>query len=116
MRVIVCGGRDYRDRKAVFDALDRLQRKRGISFLIVGGTSGADYLAWQWADKRGVPCGVYNAEWKEHGRAAGPIRNQRMLDEGEPDGVVAFPGGTGTADMIERARRAGLAVWEPVNK
>lgn len=114
MRIIVCGGRDYRDRNALFHALDRLHAKRGIGFLIVGGTSGADYLAWQWADERNVPCGVYNADWKEHGRAAGPIRNQRMLDDGKPDGVVAFPGGNGTADMIVRAKGAGLTVWEPV--
>lgn len=114
MRVLVCGGRNFHDRRAVDDALDRLHQKRGIDFLIVGGTSGADYLAWQWAEGLGVPCGVYNAAWKEHGRRAGPLRNQRMLDDGKPDGVVAFPGGSGTADMITRARRVGLTVWEPL--
>jgi len=36
-----------------------------------------------------------------------------MIDDGKPDGVVAFPGGTGTADMIRRAKKAGLKVWEP---
>jgi hypothetical protein len=47
---------------------------------------------------------------KKHGRAARPIRNQRMLDEGKPDLVVAFPGGRGTTDMIRRAERAGVPV------
>lgn len=113
MHIIVCGGRDYRDRRAVYNALDRLHAKRGIEFLIQGAADGADYLAWQWAEDRGVPCGSYPALWNEHGRAAGPIRNQQMIDEGKPDGVVAFPGGKGTADLIARARRAGLTVWEP---
>jgi hypothetical protein len=57
-----------------------------------------------------VPIDVYVAQWKKHGRAAGPIRNQRMLDKGKPDLVVAFPGGRGTADMIRRAERAGVPV------
>lgn len=114
MRVIVCGGRDFRDRKAVFDALDRLHAKRGIGFLIQGCADGADYLAWQWGEARGVPVGSYPAEWDRYGKRAGAIRNQQMIDEGKPDGVVAFPGGRGTADMVRRAEAAGLKVWFPV--
>jgi hypothetical protein len=52
------------------------------------------------------------ADWRKYGAAAGPIRNQRML-EGPPDIVVAFAGGKGTADMVQRARAAGIAVIEP---
>lgn len=52
-------------------------------------------------DRRGRP---YNAK-------AGPDRNQRMIDEGRPDLVVAFPGGRGTADMIRRATEAGIEVF-----
>jgi hypothetical protein len=46
------------------------------------------------------------------GKAAGPIRNQRMIDEGKPDLVIAFPGGRGTADMVSRAKKAGIPVQE----
>jgi hypothetical protein len=49
------------------------------------------------------------ADWSI-GRKAGPIRNQRMLDEHAPDLVVAFPGGRGTADMVRRARKSGVEV------
>jgi hypothetical protein len=52
------------------------------------------------------------ADWKAHGRAAGPIRNQRMIDEHRPELVVAAPGGRGTADMVRRARAAGIEVFE----
>ena len=51
------------------------------------------------------------AKWDElgrNGRKAGPIRNQQMLDEGRPSLVVAFPGGRGMADMVRRARNAGV--------
>lgn len=51
-------------------------------------------------DRRGRP---YNAK-------AGPDRNQRMIDEGRPGLVIAFPGGDGTADMIHRAQEAGIEV------
>lgn len=46
-------------------------------------------------------------------RAAGPIRDQEMLDKGKPDLVVAFLGNRGTADMVRRAREAGVPVRRP---
>ena len=60
--------------------------------------------------------GSYPAQWDVYGRRAGPIRNQEMIDEGKPDGVVAFPGGKGTADMVRRAEAAGLKVWFPCGR
>jgi hypothetical protein len=50
-----------------------------------------------------VPVIEFPANWKVYGRAAGPIRNMKMLLEGKPDLVVAFPGGIGTADMVKKA-------------
>lgn len=116
-RFIVCGGRDYADREAVFAALDRLHAKVGIAGIAHGGATGADALAHEWAKARGVPCKVYpvpNAEWKKKGAAAGPLRNAYMAADFQPDGVVAFPGGRGTMSMTEIARFNGITVWEPV--
>jgi hypothetical protein len=58
------------------------------------------------------------ADWKRLGRKAGPIRNQRMLVEGKPDLVVAFPGGKGMAGMVTLARNASIGImvvdsWAP---
>jgi len=108
MRVIVCGGRDYADYSAVARAL----HQNGVSELACGGATGADSLAYDWAWKTGKPCKLFYADWKQHGKAAGPIRNQQMLDEFKPDAVIAFPGGKGTADMVRRARAAGVRVVE----
>lgn len=113
MRLLVCGGRSYDDRERLFAALDLAAAKCGMSTLIHGGARGADRLAGEWAAARRIQETVYPAGWTEFGRRAGPIRNQRMLDDGRPDGVVAFPGGAGTADMIRRANAAGLPVWRP---
>jgi len=80
--------------------------------LIHGGARGADRAADEWAVVSWVVVEEYKADWKNDGRAAGPIRNQRMLDLGKPDLVIAFPGGRGTADMVKRARKAGVEVME----
>jgi hypothetical protein len=112
MRVLVCGGRDFADRQLAIDTLDSLDAERGIGRIIHGAARGADTLADEWAAARGVPVERFHADWRAHGKAAGPLRNQRMLDEGRPGLVVAFPGGRGTADMVRRARAAGVEVIE----
>lgn len=113
IKVLVCGGRDYRDRRRVFEVLDGLVMdlaRPPVSTIIQGEARGADTLGKVWARSRRVRVESYAADWETHGRAAGPIRNKRMLDEGRPDLVVAFPGGRGTANMVEQARAAGVEV------
>lgn len=109
-RLLVCGGRDYQDAFAVFWTLDRIDALRRVTMLIHGGARGADFMGGQWAEARYVPVRVYPADWRRDGRAAGPIRNRRMLNEAKPDLVLAFPGGAGTADMIRVASSAGVYV------
>lgn len=111
-RVLVCGGRHYSDWARVIECLDCIQVDRKISLVIHGGALGADDLGSRWAYLRGIPSKVFPAHWGMHGKAAGPIRNQQMIEEGKPDLVVAFPGGTGTADMVRRAKSAGIPVEE----
>lgn len=114
MRLLVCGGRDFADREKLDRVLRLVDRTKGpIKTLIHGAAPGADSLAAKWADDTGlVEFGevlAFPANWRD-GKRAGPIRNQQMLDEGKPDMVIAFPGGTGTANMIKLARAAGVPV------
>ena len=111
-RIIVCGGRQYADRERVFAVLDMLHVECIIALVIHGGAPGADRLAADWAMLRVVPIAAYIAQWNRDGRAAGPIRNQLMLNEAKPSLVVAFLGGRGTADLVKRARLAGVKVIE----
>lgn len=112
MRVLVCGGRDYHNADAVWGALDAVLKtcKHDYMTIIQGAARGADQLAVAWCLDRSVPYDSYKADWTKHGMAAGPKRNQRMIDEGKPDLVIAFPGGSRTADMIRRALAAGIEV------
>lgn len=87
MKVLVCGGRDFDDMDLVERTLDAID----VTEIIEGGAQGADRLAREWAEFRRVPVRTFKADWKRYGRGAGPQRNQQMLDEGQPDLVVAFP-------------------------
>jgi hypothetical protein len=112
MRVIVCGGRNFRSPAQVWRELDRLHADCPITALMQGGATGADRFAREWAiTKPAVHCFVCNADWDLYGNAAGPIRNAKML-EWKPDLVVAFPGGRGTASMVKLSRAAGVEVRE----
>lgn len=109
-RVLVCGGRGYDDIAEMYAALDALGR--GVETVISGMARGADTLAARWARERGKTLLAFPADWTAHGKAAGPIRNTKMLVEGRPTLVVAFPGGPGTADMLKQAKAARVPTLE----
>ena len=108
MRLLVCGGRDFANEAALRRILDKYHSKTPVSVLIQGGARGADRLAANWARANGVECHEYPADWRQHGKRAGYLRNQQMLDEGKPDFVIAFPGGIGTNMMIKLSNLANI--------
>lgn len=134
--ILVCGGRYYGNRALVFKTLDTLLTDRGWHpsdiRVITGGASGADSLGIQWAKDRGAAYKPYYADWddlshpnavikrrkngKKYDALAGHRRNQKMLDREHPLVVVAFPGGTGTADMISRAKIEDVEVLMAVTE
>lgn len=111
MKVLVCGGRSFNDRHMVNAILSEI---RPVPTLIIhGGAAGADRIADFWAKARKIPVASYPVskdEWALHGLAAGPIRNAKMLDESAPDLVIAFPGGSGTANTVMLAERRRIPV------
>lgn len=111
MKILVCGGRNYANREFVFSTLNTIHAsyEGGITCVVHGDAAGADSIADEWAREESIRRLPYPANWKKNGKAAGPIRNGRMLAE-NPDIalVVAFPGGTGTEDMIRKAEAAGI--------
>lgn len=115
MRVLVCGSRDFDDRELMLWFCGTF---RNGDVLIEGGARGADRLARQAVEALGFDVRIreFPADWERHGKAAGPIRNQQMLDEGKPDVVVAFVSkplveSRGTADMVRRAKSTGYRVY-----
>lgn len=111
MKVLVCGGREYDNWKNFKRQLNEILGK-DTPIIVQGGAKGADFLARVYANYYGLNYKEYPANWKKYGNRAGPIRNQQMLDEENPDLVVAFPGGCGTADMVKRSKEQGFKVIE----
>ena len=110
MKVLVCGGRRYRDWDQLRGVLDILSAEMQITEVIHGDAQGADRLAGVWARLAGIPERRFPADWARYSLDAGPMRNAQMLVMGKPDLVVAFPGNGGTRDMVERAAKAGLRI------
>lgn len=112
MKILVCGGRNYDNGFHVWEILDKLHEELGFQPLIIieGGAHGVDTHAREWAEMNYIPHWEFPANWTKHGKSAGPIRNRYMLIVGQPDLVVAFPGGVGTAHMVQVAEEAGVTV------
>ena len=106
-RICVCGGRDYYNKERVFEVLDNAVIAFGEVHIMNGAAKGADKLSSLWAFERGIPLLEVPADWVQHKRAAGPIRNREMLKHGF-DLLIAFPGGRGTADMIKITKSANI--------
>lgn len=111
MNVLICGSRDWSDPDPIRERISTLPPG---SRVIHGGCRGADQIAGDLAEQMGLEVSCFPANWSEHGRSAGPRRNQQMLVEGSPDIVLAFhediESSRGTRDMITRARKAGIPV------
>jgi hypothetical protein len=120
MIVLVTGSRDWKDEGPIHRVMQTLwsvATNAGETFILVEGMArGADSIARKWMNERHLDQNVrsFAADWAYYGAAAGPIRNQKMLDATNPDFVIAFPmideaTGTwsrGTQDMVDRATRA----------
>lgn len=111
MRILVTGSRDVSDRDAAMVrrvlAIFGEKFEDGSYYIVGCCPSGVDSIV-----RRCYPDSlVCSADWDQHGRSAGPIRNQQMVDHGA-DLCLAFPGpnSKGTRDCMARARVALIPV------
>lgn len=110
MRALVYGGRDFKNYKTLWRVLDELDKTYKFTCIIDGMAKGADTFAFKWAINNGVPTERYPAQWEVYGKAAGPMRNIKMRDEGKPDIGIEFPGNVGTRHMTKTLKEAGIKV------
>lgn len=111
-RILVCGGRKFSDMEKVNLTMEQIRPWLDPSFCIIqGGATGADRLGAAWAFFEGCPMIEMRANWDKYENSAGNIRNGWMIEYAMPDLVVAFPGGSGTANMVKRARAANIDVF-----
>ncbi len=114
MRILFTGGRNFQNAKAVKKLLDHLSKDKNFE-VVVGDATGFDQIVREWCDENLldenniVTCEVFYADWDKYGNAAGPIRNQAMVDF-EPNLCIAGPGGVGTRDCVDKCHAAGIPV------
>ena len=134
MRIIIAGSRSFKDYKLLNQTMNKLTEKLEKVVILVGGAEGADALGERWASDKLRPdphkyaspkkvranmkkynqkighYEVYRADWTKNGKAAGPIRNSKMVKSAKA--LVAFWDGKspGTKDVIQKAKKAGLSV------
>jgi hypothetical protein len=103
MIILICGSRDWLNKDII---KQEILKFNNIEKIIHGGCRGADILGGLVAKDLNIPVQVFEANWNLHGKSAGPKRNQQMIDEGEPNFVLAFHDNIneskGTKDMINR--------------
>lgn len=113
MIILVCGGRNFDDWGLLNSELSKLEwNVGGIDAIVHGDANGVDAMAGKWAREHGIPEIRVPAQWDYYGNSAGPLRNQWMADIIKPDLVLAFPGGKGTANMKEVARKNNIELLE----
>jgi len=105
MKTIIAGSRSITDMAMLDAALVAWGWKDLITAVVCGEARGADALGKAWAECHGLPVLSFPAAWAQHGKAAGPIRNQEMADAA--DALLALWDGRskGTENMIAIARR-----------
>lgn len=108
MNLAIIGGRDFNNYNvlATWTQAVFYMQHCDAQTIISGGAKGADFLAKKFAENNGLHYIEYPAAWEKYGKSAGFIRNGAMVDA--CDMVLAFWDGysRGTADTIEKAKRA----------
>jgi hypothetical protein len=109
--VLICGDRNWNNFKVIETFILTLPKE---TIIVEGDCRGADKISGYLGRQHGYHVIAVSAKWEKYGLAAGPIRNQEMLDRYKPELVVAFHNdiehSKGTKDMITKATRAGIEV------
>ena len=110
MKLIVAGGRDFKDYKRLCKILDNLlqnTKKEDIQ-IVCGGARGADDLGRDYGEDRDIDVKIFEADWDKYGRSAGYKRNVEMAKYSTH--CVLFWDGVskGTKHMLDLAKQYGL--------
>ena len=110
MKVIIAGGRNFRDYDKLRESCDNILVNQKEVEIVSGTAAGADTLGERYAQEKGYEVKKFPAQWDLYGKSAGYKRNQQMAEYA--DGLIAFWDGKsrGTKHMIDIANKMGLKV------
>lgn len=119
-KIVICGSRYLEDYNFLKESVEDVFNKENIDYnnlqIVTGHANGADYLGERFAAEKGISFKIFPADWLKYGKAAGPIRNRRMVDyiKDSPCLVIAFESknSKGTKNMITQSEKAGIKVYK----
>ena len=105
MKLAIVGSRTFNDYSLLLEAIENTISNETIDLIISGGAEGADKLAEKYAKENNIPLQIFKPDWKKYGKAAGPIRNELIIQNA--DLVIAFWDGEskGIQSSINLARK-----------
>ena len=110
-RILICGDRNYINKSLITAFLESVPKN---SIIIEGECRGADKIAGEVAGDLGMEVLKFPCDWSL-GKKSGPIRNKKMLVEGQPTHVIAFhddiDNSKGTKNMLAQAQKAGIPTY-----
>lgn len=115
MRCIIAGGRDIANVSVIFGAIATSGFAHEITEVVSASVPGVDEIGFMWARQMAdVPVKEFPADWKKHGKAAGPIRNQQMAEYADALILVWDGKSKGSANMLMHAKNHGLRIYEHI--
>jgi predicted Rossmann fold nucleotide-binding protein DprA/Smf involved in DNA uptake len=111
MKVIVAGSRDITDYSILRLTFSVIESGFNITEVVSGTARGIDTLGEEWANQGNIPVARFPADWKKHGKAAGPIRNKQMAEYADA-AIVIHNGSRGSLNMIETMKKLNKPVYE----
>lgn len=115
MKVIIAGSRHIQG-VGMLDFIESVVRASGfdVTEVVCGMAPGIDTYGREWADFKWKPVRKLPADWKKHGKAAGPIRNREMAKYADALILIWDGKSRGSANMLDQARVHGLQVHEVI--
>jgi len=113
MKTIITGSRTIDNVNLVKSLISTVVREEGlhITQVVSGGAYGPDTIGKWWAEDHSIPIEEFPADWKQHGKRAGYIRNKEMAEYSEALIAIWDGKSKGTQHMIDLAEDYGLDVY-----
>lgn len=118
-RFLITGCRNWKCTEVAEWVVGSLLKKYGPEITLVHGMApGVDTTFASVCRLKGIPDEPHPADWDAYGKAAGPRRNQEMVDAGAMFAVAVhrdLQNSRGTGDCVRRCLGAGIPVYHVDN-
>lgn len=113
IRILITGSRSWDDINYIRSVFSKMNEEVSEDIILISGAcpTGADRLGEIVAAELGWRTELYPADWNQHGRKAGFVRNSQMVDT-EPNLVIGFVrnGSKGASMTVNLGKKKGLPV------